>query len=273
MAIKILINAIRIGGIGQLWPGSSYDDEREAPLVAQVEAAGGLLWSSDDALVAAAATRALDVRSRAGSPAEAESIMQSAVQASQSASIGGANTVDSGGSATVARGAHETFVYPPLAGVALATVEESAADGIITGQPTHARTVDVVFAAGWEGGDITIDGLAPDGSEQQEVYTSPGAGGGTVNGAKAFLTITAVTNGTLGGTTDLATVQTGAQLAVGAPVDEFLFVAVDGAREAFGASSSANGTFSTTTVLDGTQFVEVWYASPVAVPAHTHTLS
>jgi hypothetical protein len=296
MATKILINAIRLGGIGQLWPGTSYDDVREAGLVAQIEAGGGLLWDSSDAIVAAAAERARAVRSRAGLANEAESIMQSAVQESQSAAIAGANTVDAttstvattttgitnqsattgvttqaAGSATLVRGVHETFANAPLAGVALATVREDTAAGIITAQPTHARTVDVVFVAGWEGGDVTIDGVAPDGTVQQEVYTS--TPGGTVNGVKPFVTITAVTNGTLAGAADLATVQTGAQLAVGGPVSSFLFCAVDGVREAFGASSATNGTFSTTTALDATQLVEVWYAQSHTIATHTHTMT
>lgn len=289
MAIKNLINALRIGGIGLLWPGSSYDDEREAALVAQIEASGGLLWLNSDPIIAAASLKAVDVRARGGLLTEAESIMQTAVQQSQSASIAGANTVNattstvattttgltvnSGGGASLTRGMHETFVYPPLAGVALATVEESAGPGIITAQPTHARTVDVVFAVGWEGGDVTVDGLAPDGTAQQEVYASPGAGGGTVAGTKAFMSITDVTNGTLAGAADVATVQTGAQLAVGGPVTSFGFVSVDGVREAFGASSAANGTFSTTTALDGTQLIEVWYAQTQAVAAHTHAVT
>lgn len=289
MATKILINAIRIGGIGQLWPGSSYDDTQEASLVALIQVSGGLLWDAGDATVADAAARALAVRGRAGPVAEAESIMQSAVQASQSASITGQNTVsstvatvqtattgltvNSGGGATLTRGVHEAFVYPPLAGVALATVQEDTAGGTISAQPTHARTIDVVFAAGWEGGDITLDGVAPDGTAQSETYTSPGIGGGTVAGIKAFATLSAMTNSAQAGTTDLATAQAGGKLAVGGPVSSFLFCAVDGVREAFGSSSAANGTFSTTTALDGTQLIEVWYAQSQTVAAHTHAVT
>lgn len=298
MATKILINAVRIGGIGQLWPGSSYDDVRDAGLVTQVNDAGGLLIDSGNATIAAAAPKALAVRARAGSLAEAESVMQSAVQASQNASIGGADTVSSttaavnsattgitnqsavtgistgaSGAATLTRGVHETFVYPPLAGDTLATVREDTAAGIITAQAGHARTFDVVFAAGWEGGNVTLDGLAPDGTAQTELYTSPGGGGGTVAGTKAFASLTAVTNSVLAGAADLATVKTGGRLAVGGPVTAFLFIAVDGVRDAIAASTPANGTFATTTALDGTQFIECGYSQAHAISTHTHSIT
>ena len=65
----------------------------------------------------------------------------------------------------------------------------------------------------------------------------------------------------------------GGQLAVGGPVDAFLFIAVDGVREAIAASSALNGTFSATTALDGTQFVEVSYSQVHTLSGHTHTIS
>jgi hypothetical protein len=287
MAIKILINAIRIGGIGQLWPGSSYDDIREAGFVASITASGGMLVDNGDAIIAAATVNAVAVRGRAGPVSEAESIMQTAVQESQAAAISDANavapttttmlsattgvTTQNAGAATLTRGVHETFVYAPLWGDQVATVQEDTAAGIITAQPTHARTLDVSFPVGWAGGNVTIDGIAPDGTVQQEIYTS--TPDSLVPGTKAFATVTAVTNGTLAGTVDVATVYTGAQLGVGGPVDAFLFMTVDGVREAFAASSAANGTFSPTTALDGTQLLEAWYSQVDAIANHTHTIT
>lgn len=288
MATKFLINAIRLGGIGQLWPGSSYDDVREAPLVALIESGGGLLWDSGDAYVFAAAPKAQAVRLRGGSPGEAESVMQSAVQESQTAAQQGANTVapttstvqsattgistQANSDLPLVRGMHEVFVYPPLAGVTLATINESAGSGSVVAQPTHARTVDVTFDAGWEGGDVAVQGNNPKGQPIEEIYTS--APGTTVNGVKAFVTISAIQNGAPSvAAVDGATAKTGAQLGVGGPASSFLLCSVDGVREAFAASSTTNGTFSTTTALDGTQFVEVWYAQEETIAGHTHDIT
>jgi len=81
MSTFYLINPVTVGG-NQMLPGDLIDDAVEN--AAAIRAAGGLLWPSSDAIVAAAAATAQNAhRFRGANEAALESIMQTAVQAVQ----------------------------------------------------------------------------------------------------------------------------------------------------------------------------------------------
>jgi hypothetical protein len=305
MATRILVNSVLLG-TSQLWPGSTFDTVKDATDIADITAAGGLLWDGADPIVAAYAVLARAVRQRAGDLSAAESLMQSGVQDSQSASIasvaGSIPTATSSVAQAVASAttgltvdsavtgatvdsaslvAHETLFSVEAAAVALGTIAESAATANPTAQPGHPRVLDVVFAAGWEGGDVTVTGVKPDGSAQTETFTSPGIGGGTVSGTKPFALIDdpgGITNSATGGAADLATVQTAAGIGVATvPFLALVKLSVDGADEAATSVSLANGYFVPTTSPDGTKTYEVWYtaghAHAVTDAGHAHAVT
>lgn len=87
-----------------------------------------------------------------------------------------------------------------------AAVQESAANlfpGPIT-QPDVPRKIAFAFAAGWQGGDITIVGLDANGRYLREVVAdNPGS---TVNTTNVFSFIASMTKETIAGTTDTVTV-------------------------------------------------------------------
>jgi hypothetical protein len=73
--------------------------------------------------------------------------------------------------------------------------------------PDMPRTLDVVFAAAYDGGDVTVTGT--DQYDQAITETFTAVAGTTANGAKAFKTVTQIDKTTHGASTDTATVQTG----------------------------------------------------------------
>ena len=81
--------------------------------------------------------------------------------------------------------------------------------------PVHPRSVQVVFAASWDGGNITITGYDQFGRAQTELITA--SAGNTVQGVKVWKTITLVAKSAVGAQADTFTLQTGADL-VGLPV-------------------------------------------------------
>jgi len=156
---------------------------------------------------------------------------------------------------------HEPFAGVVAPATALGTIDEGAASASASTQPGHPQTLDVAFDAGWEGGDITITGVGPNGLAVNETYiANPGA---TVTGAKAFLSIDAngIVNSAPTSTGDAATVQTGTGIGIAAEgTSVFLKLTVNGVAEAFSATDTTNRTFDPTTAPDGTKFYEVWYS-------------
>jgi len=301
MATKVLINASRLGTV-LVWPGSAFDSVNDAADIALIESAGGVFFDASDPTIAAAAEKARAVRLQAGEVSLAESIMQSAVQEVQENSIGtipttmssvaqNVNSATTGltvDSATtgatvnsVSLGWHETFVKVEANATSYGTIAESAASANPTAQPSHPRVLDVVFAAGWEGGDVTVSGLDPLGNAVQEIFVSPGGGGGTVNGTKVFATITTpggITNSVTGGAADVATVQSAAGIGVtNKPAVAFVKLSVDGVHEAVASSNLGEGWFVPTTAPTGLLDYEVWYTAGhshgVTDAGHSHSVT
>lgn len=132
-----------------------------------------------------------------------------------------------------------------------AAVQESAANafpGPFT-SPTVPRNLRVVFAAGWQGGDVTVLGTDQFDNAISEVFTA--AAGTTVVGVKIFKTVSAASKGAIAGTTDAASIGTGDKLGVTpmmSAAQAILFTA--GAIEAATVDATVSG-FTPTTVPDG----------------------
>lgn len=73
--------------------------------------------------------------------------------------------------------------------------------------PPAPMHVQVVFQAGWDGGDVTLTGTDADGAALTETVTA--AAGSTVETTRAFKTVTAASKSATGATTNTATLQTG----------------------------------------------------------------
>lgn len=169
---------------------------------------------------------------------------------------------------------HEAFLKVEAPATSKGTIADDAITANPTSQPSHPRTLDVVFGATWAtagGGDITITGTAPSGAPVTETYT--GADGATVAGTKAFATIDdpgGITNSAAGGAgVNNATIQTGTGIGVANKGVGFVAITVDGAHESTAATSSGQGTFVPSTTPDGAKPIEVWYTAP----GHTHAIA
>lgn len=88
-------------------------------------------------------------------------------------------------------------------------VQESAANdfpGPFT-SPDVPRNLTVTFAAGWQGGNVTVVGTDYQGLTISEVFVA--AAGTTVVGTKIFKTVVSATKAASAGTTDTATIGVG----------------------------------------------------------------
>lgn len=160
-----------------------------------------------------------------------------------------------------------TLVAPAAAGVGVhAAIASDNAAPVTTGitSPAIPRAVQVVFAALWDGGDITIVGTDwADAALTEVIADNPGA---TVQGLKAFKTVTSINQQTVGaGGALTATVQTGLALGIAGSV-------ADGPALAFmdvttpELADIVSGAFTPTTPANGTHNYFV-----LANVAHTHS--
>ncbi len=113
------------------------------------------------------------------------------------------------------------FYYQDLAAASVAihaAVEEGAAlafPGPFT-DPATPRAVQVVFAAGWQGGDVTVVGTDQFGRAQTETIADNA--GNTVQGVKIFRTVTSASKELIAGTNDTCTLQTGTKIGIPVPL-------------------------------------------------------
>jgi hypothetical protein len=111
------------------------------------------------------------------------------------------------------------FTAVPAAAVAChASVQESAANafpGPFT-SPTIPRSLDCVFAAGWQGGDVTVVGTDQFDEIVSETFTA--VAGTIVAGDKVFKTITAASKAAIAGTSDAVLLQTGGKIGLPVPL-------------------------------------------------------
>ena len=119
-----------------------------------------------------------------------------------------------GSTASTAAAAFGAFAAPAAAGVDVhAAIASDNAAPVTTGltSPAIPRTLQVVFAALWDGGDVTIVGT--DQFDAAVTETIADVAGTTVQGVKVFKTVTSIATETVGaGGALTATVQTGEKL-------------------------------------------------------------
>lgn len=162
---------------------------------------------------------------------------------------------------------HETFIKPEAPATSKGTIASDSASESPTGQPSHAFSLDVVFDAGWDGGDVTITGTGASGGPLVETFT--GGDGVTRTGAKAFATITSIANSLDSGAgVKVATVQTGSLFGVANTGVGFVKLIVDGVPESTASTNSTNGTFAPTTSPNGAKAFEIIYST-----GHTHSIA
>ncbi len=117
--------------------------------------------------------------------------------------------------------------------------------------PVVPRSVDVVFAASWDGGNVIVKGLNTFGKVSEETFTS--APGTTVAGSKMFKTVTSIEHTAVGATANTYTVQTGAKLGlVNDVLDGFGIGLCDGVPEKV-TLDSTNESVLFTTAPNGTR--------------------
>lgn len=176
-------------------------------------------------------------------------------QVLKSAGVGTAPAWGAIGGTTGQAYAAELTSYTNLAasgvGVHAAIASDNAAP-VTTGitNPAVPRAVQVVFAALWDGGDITIAGTNwLDVVISEVIVNAPGT---TVQGAKAFKTITSISNELVGaGGALTATVQTGNAIGIEASTESpYGMLTVDGVSEIV-AVDDTNDTFTPTTAPNG----------------------
>lgn len=185
-----------------------------------------------------------------------------------------------GSTATATTAIMSIFVEPAAAGVdvhaAIASDNAAPVTTAIT-SPAIPRTLQVVFTALWDGGDITIAGTDQfDAVISETILNIPGS---TAHGIKIFKTVTSISNsltGAGGGLT--ATVQTGTKLGLDVlPTGPGSIATCDGVLDAADLNTTY-GSVLFTSLPDGVRIYVIAYAGThlhaagtLAGPSHTHT--
>jgi hypothetical protein len=131
----------------------------------------------------------------------------------------------------------------------------------ISAQPGHARTVRAVFAASWDGGNLTIVGTDQDGMPQTELVTA--VANSTVEGAKVFKTITSITKSAVGAAAAAVTVGPSTKIGFGVgirPVSNTVMMLVNGVAEAATVDYTLRSWTPGTTAPNGTNDYNLWCA-------------
>ncbi len=132
---------------------------------------------------------------------------------------------------------------------AVASNAANAFPGPIT-NPATPRNLRFVFAASYDGGNLTVVGTNQFGNTQTEVVTA--VANSTVVGVKVFKTITSITKAAVGATANTVSVGTGDKIGLtvvpvaGSPV----LLTANGVGEAVTFDATNNG-FTPTTVPNG----------------------
>ncbi len=233
--------------------------------------------ASGTASVAMGGSTASDSASLSGSTASGTAAV-GGTSASDTASVSMGGSTASGTASVSEDDADvrtETWSNPAAAGTNI--VAQIAVDtdettwGNIT-QPDVRRNVQVVFSAGWDGGDIEVTGIDQTGDDVAETITA--SAGATVEGTSSYSLIRRVRNlGTR--TAGTADVQTGPKpgLLIGSKTPALLeaYETSAGGRDA-GASLSAAGLLTPTSAPDGVRDYLVTYslAGTYTDSGHTH---
>lgn len=135
--------------------------------------------------------------------------------------------------------------------IVAATAANAANALVVAANPDIPRNLRVIFAASWDGGDVTVLGTDQFGNAQSETFTT--GSGVTRTGSKIFKTVTSASKATVGATANTVTVGTGDKLGLSIPLSDAAanYVGLtDGAIEAFTVDPTVSG-FTPTTVPNG----------------------
>jgi hypothetical protein len=117
--------------------------------------------------------------------------------------------------------------------------------------PAVPRSIDIVFAALYDGGDVVVKGTNQFGKAVEETFVA--VAGTTVAGAKIFKTVTSVEHLAVGATANTYTTQTGAKLGLMIDVlDTFAIGLCDGVPEK-AVLNATNESVLFTTATNGTK--------------------
>lgn len=268
MATYYLINNVRVGTI-RMYAGALIDSVQDD--VSAIQASGGVLVDSSEPTVAAAAEIAQAMRRAGADPNQLESVMLAARNQSLD-TVGNATATNQNATAvnqSTRDTRHERIVNPEPNVVSYGTLADDATSANASAQPNRPTTLRVSFASGYDGGDVTVHGSAPDGTVVEETFT---AGSGTVEvGTKVFALLDATGSFTADGSgtgSELATVVAGDDIGLACRNATVVKVTEDDVDAAFtqAAGQITEGSFTPTTAKDGTVDYDVWYTVD-----HTHT--
>jgi hypothetical protein len=303
MATFHLINKVHVFGRAFL-PGTLIDDAVD-PATAITDA-GGRLYPSANATVAAAATIARDLSLRgqheksmgimlaAASKADALGAdtvtVANATATNQNATATNQNATATNQNATATnqaeqRSNHVRYSNPPAADlVSIVAALDPVADGALTiaAQPVVPCKVQVRIVDGdssISAGTVALNGVGPSGEALPEQVIPLTGGTQTVVSDLAYATISATVAGVAGAAAG-DTISIGASAHLGLPRDHTPLggaltvykASADDADEAIGTVDSTAGTISPTTAPNGTHDYDFWYrwSQTVVQDAHTH---
>ncbi|MCK6529701.1 hypothetical protein L6R50_19820 [Myxococcota bacterium] len=147
--------------------------------------------------------------------------------------------------------------------------------------PDVPRAVQIAFAAGWDGGNVTVNGTDQfDQAVNEVIVANPGA---TVVGTKVFKTVTSASKGAVGANAAGASIGRASKLGVGSAavprVKDFNTrgvgeLSVDGITEASTWDGTNSAVTPTTAPNGARRFVAVYAADrTLTQAAHTHTFT
>jgi hypothetical protein len=158
-----------------------------------------------------------------------------------------------------------------------AAVAGNAAADLFPGpytDPAQARCLSVTFAAGWDGGDVTLVGTDQFGDAATEVVGS--VPGSTIDTAICFATITSATKAAVGAAADAASVGWGDKIALLAPLSDPNGVLLcDDVVEVAPVFDDVNHGVATITATNGARVFKAianFAADPVAANAVSATI-
>lgn len=274
MSTFYLINTTKVG-TRTLWPGSLIDDAQES--TSDITAQGGRLITSGNAIVAAAALVAQEIRANGGGLDAAQAVM---IAAMSRADAEGTDV------ATVAnyvetRSQHIRITAAPAAALTGIVNTADVANGAATiaAQPVvpcklQVRIVDANSSI--SAGTLTLVGVGASGEALPDQVIDLAGGTRTITTTYGYATLTSATVAGLTGAATGDTLGIGPSSALALPVQKtpagaafaVYKASVDNVAEAVGTVDATAGTLVPTTAPNGTRVFDVWYTFSLT---HTHT--
>lgn len=188
-----------------------------------------------------------------------------------------ANAAGTGNTSAVVLTKLQQFAAPAAKGVsvhAAITADTTTAVTTAITNPAIPRSLQVVFSASYDGGNVTVVGT--DQFDQAVTETFTASTGATVAGTKIFKTVTSITNASAGAGAENFTVQTGGKLGLLTAMNAaFGMLTCDDAMESSPTWDATYHAVTPATLPNGSRnFTALFPVSHTHTgPSHTHTLS